>query len=123
MDRSFKSPGHDACSSALGKEPEIKGRQTNRGPSRRLAAMRKTAVHAGVRNIYYTTRQAFARAFDYRRLWSVPGERGQAAYAYAWAAGYGDPQQHKLQKALRRSFPVFLALVGPGLAAGPREAC
>ena len=31
--------------------------------------MKKIAVFADVQNIYYTTRQAYGRQFDYRKLW------------------------------------------------------
>jgi len=63
--------------------------------------MKKIAVFADVQNIYYTTRQAFGRSFDYRRLWRILAGQGDVVYAVAYATERGDAQQHKFQKALR----------------------
>ena len=37
----------------------------------------RTAVFADVQNIYYTTRDAYGRAFDYRKLWQLSAARGR----------------------------------------------
>ena len=62
--------------------------------------MTKIAVFADVQNIYYTTRQAYGRSFNYRRLWSTLSRQGEIVCAYAYATDRGDAQQHKFQKAL-----------------------
>jgi uncharacterized LabA/DUF88 family protein len=64
-------------------------------------SMTKLAVFADVQNIYYTTRQAFGRSFNYRRLWSELSEQGDIVCAYAYATERGDPAQRKFQKALQ----------------------
>lgn len=63
--------------------------------------MRKIAVFADVQNIYYTTRQAFGRSFNYRKLWSILSQQGEIVCANAYATERGDAQQTKFQKALQ----------------------
>jgi uncharacterized LabA/DUF88 family protein len=36
-------------------------------------AVKKIAVFVDVQNIYYTTRQAYGRQFNYRKLWQRTG--------------------------------------------------
>jgi uncharacterized LabA/DUF88 family protein len=54
-----------------------------------------------VQNIYYTTRHAYGRQFDYRRLWKILAESGDIVVANAYATDRGDPGQQKFQSALR----------------------
>ena len=61
----------------------------------------RTALFADVQNIYYTTRDAFGRAFDYRKLWQIVSSQGPITHAFAYAVDRGDPQQKKFQSALR----------------------
>lgn len=62
--------------------------------------MNKIAVFADVQNIYYTTRQAYGRQFDYRALWTRVGEKGEIVSAIAYAIDRGDDRQRKFQNAL-----------------------
>ena len=61
----------------------------------------RTAVFADVQNIYYTTRDAYGRAFDYRKLWQIVSSQGPITHAVAYAIDRGDAQQQKFQSALR----------------------
>ena len=63
--------------------------------------MNKIAVFADVQNIYYTTRQAYQRQFDYRALWRRVAAGGDIVLAVAYAIQRHDPQQLKFQNALR----------------------
>ena len=63
--------------------------------------MKKIAVFADVQNIYYTTRQAFRRQFDYRKLWKRVSTGGEIVLAFAYAIDRGDEKQLKFQSALR----------------------
>lgn len=61
----------------------------------------RIAVFADVQNIYYTTRQAYGRQFNYRLLWEKVSATGQIVTAYAYAIDRGDEGQKKFQSALR----------------------
>ena len=63
--------------------------------------MKKIAIFADVQNIYYTTRQAYGKQFNYRKLWKKIVEQGDIVYAYAYAIDRGDNQQHKFQEVLK----------------------
>lgn len=65
-----------------------------------VADLKRIAVFADVQNIYYTTRQAYDRQFNYRALWKRLGEQGKIVSAYAYAIDRGDSQQQKFQQAL-----------------------
>ena len=54
-----------------------------------------------VQNIYYTTRQAFGRKFDYRKLWQKLTDEFDIVIANAYAIHRGDDQQLKFQNALK----------------------
>lgn len=62
--------------------------------------MKKIAVFADVQNIYYTTRQAYKRQFNYRKLWQQIRQQGEIVTAYAYAIGRADNQQKKFQDVL-----------------------
>ncbi len=62
----------------------------------------KLAIFADVQNIYYTTREAYGRQFDYRRLWQTASVSGDVVTAYAYATERGDESQQKFQHALRQ---------------------
>jgi len=62
--------------------------------------LKNIAIFVDVQNIYYTTRQAYGRQFDYRKLWRRISEQGNIAIARAYAIDRGDEQQKKFQKAL-----------------------
>lgn len=62
--------------------------------------MKKVAVFVDVQNIYYTTKQAFGRSFDYRKFWQrFAGDDLVLANAYAIASN--DDGQRRFQTALR----------------------
>ncbi len=63
--------------------------------------MKKIAVFADVQNIYYTTRQAYGKQFNYRKLWQTIKGQGQIVCAYAYAIDKGDSQQQKFQEVLK----------------------
>ena len=63
--------------------------------------MKKIAIFADVQNIYYTTRQAYGRQFNYRKLWQQISSEGEIVSATAYATQRGDDQQIKFQDALK----------------------
>ena len=63
--------------------------------------MKKIALFADVQNIYYTTRQAYGRQFDYQKLWRRVSSAGEIVSATAYAIDRNDPKQKKFQSALR----------------------
>ena len=63
--------------------------------------MQKTAVFVDVQNIYYTTRDAYKKQFNYRLLWQELMAQGDICLANAYAIERSDDQQHKFQKALK----------------------
>ncbi len=64
--------------------------------------MKKIAVFADVQNIYYTTREAYGRQFDYKKLWQRISAEGEIVLATAYAIDRGDDKQQKFQNALRK---------------------
>lgn len=62
---------------------------------------RRIAVFVDVQNIYYTTRQAYGRQFDYRKLWQRISAEGEIVSAIAYAIHRGDEKQLQFQNALR----------------------
>lgn len=63
--------------------------------------MKKIAIFVDVQNIYYTTRQAYGRQFDYRKLWQRVSTQGEIVAASAYAIARDDDNQRKFQDALR----------------------
>lgn len=63
--------------------------------------MKKIALFADVQNIYYTTRQAYGRQFNYRELWRRISSEGDIVTAIAYATDRGDDGQLKFQDALK----------------------
>ncbi len=63
--------------------------------------MKKIAIFVDVQNIYYTTRQAYGRQFNYRKLWQRISLEGEIVSATAYAIHRGDDQQIKFQDALK----------------------
>ncbi|WP_293266033.1 NYN domain-containing protein [Neptunomonas sp.] len=63
--------------------------------------MKKIAIFVDVQNIYYTTRQAYGRQFNYRKLWERISQQGEIVSATAYAIHRGDDKQHKFQSALK----------------------
>ncbi|MBQ0713367.1 MAG: NYN domain-containing protein [Porticoccus sp.] len=63
--------------------------------------MKKIAIFVDVQNIYYTTRQAYGRQFNYRKLWQRISAEGEVTSATAYAIHRGDDGQLKFQDALK----------------------
>jgi uncharacterized LabA/DUF88 family protein len=63
--------------------------------------VKRIAIFADVQNIYYTTRQAYGRQFDYRKLWQRISSEGKIEAAIAYATHRGDDKQFKFQNALK----------------------
>lgn len=64
--------------------------------------MKKIAIFVDVQNIYYTTRQAYGRQFDYRKLWQRIHNQGEIVSATAYAIQRDDEKQLKFQNALKQ---------------------
>ena len=62
--------------------------------------MKTIAIFAVVQNIYYNTRDAYSRQFNYRELWKQLSSEGKIVIANAYATQKGDDKQQKFQKAL-----------------------
>ena len=61
----------------------------------------KIGVFVDIQNIYYTTRDAFGKSFNYRALWQILSLTGDIIVANAYATDRGDESQKKFQSALR----------------------
>ena len=79
--------------------------------------MKKVAVFVDVQNIYYTTRQAYGRQFNYRKLWQRISAGGEIISATAYAIHRDDEKQLKFQNALKQ-----IGLLGLAELLGPRHA-
>ena len=71
------------------------------GPRPGATGVPRIAIFADVQNIYYTTRHAYQRQFNYRALWERVASQGDIVAAYAYATERGDERQHKFQSALK----------------------
>ncbi|KMT65911.1 NYN domain-containing protein [Catenovulum maritimum] len=63
--------------------------------------MTKIAIFVDVQNIYYTTKQAYNRQFNYRDFWKIVNYQGDIVEATAYAIQRSDDGQHKFQSALK----------------------
>lgn len=61
----------------------------------------RIGVFVDVQNIYYTTRDAFKRSFDYRQFWQYLSQQGNVEIANAYAIASNNDGQRKFQDALR----------------------
>jgi len=62
--------------------------------------VKKIAIFVDVQNIYYTTRQAYGRQFNYRKLWQRVSAGGEIVLANAYAIQRNDEKQLQFQNAL-----------------------
>ena len=62
---------------------------------------KRIALFVDVQNIYYTTRQAYGRQFNYRELWHQISAQGEIVVANAYAIAREDDNQRKFQVALK----------------------
>ena len=67
-----------------------------------MGDMKKIAIFVDVQNIYYTTRQAYGRQFNYKKLWQRISGQGSIVSATAYAIQRDDEKQLKFQNALRQ---------------------
>ncbi|RDB44412.1 NYN domain-containing protein [Halomonas sp. DQ26W] len=63
--------------------------------------MQRVAIFVDVQNVYYTTRQAFGRHFDYHAFWARFAVGHDVVLANAYAIERGDPRQRQFQNILR----------------------
>ena len=63
--------------------------------------LKKIAIFVDVQNIYYTTRQAYGRQFNYKKLWQRISSEGEIVAAMAYAIDRSDDKQLKFQQALK----------------------
>jgi len=63
--------------------------------------LNKIAIFVDVQNIYYTTRDAFGRQFNYREFWKRISVEGEIVSATAYAIQRNDDKQKKFQDALK----------------------
>lgn len=61
------------------------------------------AVFVDVQNIYYTTRDAYQRHFNYTAFWNDISQRGHIRHAFAYAIDRGDSKQRQFQQILRNT--------------------
>lgn len=67
-----------------------------------MNAPTRIAIFVDVQNIYYTTRHAYGRQFNYRRCWQRISQEGEIVSALAYAIHKGDDGQQKFQNALKK---------------------
>ncbi len=63
--------------------------------------MKKVAIFVDVQNIFYTTRQAHGRNFDYNAFWRAATAGREVVSAIAYAIDKGDEKQRQFQNILR----------------------
>ena len=63
--------------------------------------MEKIVVLVDVQNVYYTTRQAFKRNFNYNQFWTLATGGREVVKAFAYAIDRGDQKQYEFQNILR----------------------
>jgi len=63
--------------------------------------VKKIALFVDVQNIYYTTRDTYARQFNYRKFWQLISKQGEIVSAFAYATQRNDDKQIKFQDALK----------------------
>lgn len=64
--------------------------------------VKKIAIFVDVQNIYYTTRQAYGRQFNYRKLWQRVSDEGEIVLANAYAIQPKDNKQLQFQNILNQ---------------------
>ena len=63
--------------------------------------MQSVTIFVDVQNIYYTTKQAFQKHFDYNAFWAKATQNRRVVKAVAYAIGRGDEKQKQFQNILR----------------------
>lgn len=63
--------------------------------------MKKVAIFVDIQNIYYTTKQAYGRNFDYNAFWARISADREVVNAFAYAIDKGDEKQRQFQNILK----------------------
>lgn len=61
----------------------------------------KVSILVDVQNVYYTTRQAYGRNFDYNKFWAEVTHNRTVIKAVAYATDRGDQKQRQFQNILK----------------------
>ena len=63
--------------------------------------MKTVSILVDVQNVYYTTKQAYGRNFDYNKFWAKATKDRRVVKAVAYAIDRGDEKQKQFQNILR----------------------
>lgn len=63
--------------------------------------MQTVSILVDVQNVYYTTKQAFGRNFDYNKFWAQATANRQVMHATAYAIARNDAKQKQFQNILK----------------------
>ncbi len=63
--------------------------------------MQSVSILVDVQNVYYTSKQAFGRNFDYNAFWAVATQNRRVVQASAYATDRGDEKQKQFQNILK----------------------
>lgn len=63
--------------------------------------MESVTILVDVQNVYYTTKQAYNRNFDYNKFWAKATEHRRVVKAFAYATDRGDEKQRQFQNILK----------------------
>lgn len=61
----------------------------------------KVAIFVDIQNVYYTSRQAYGRNFDYNKFWAQATANRKVVQAFCYAIDRGDQKQREFQTILR----------------------
>ncbi len=65
--------------------------------------METVSILVDVQNVYYTTRQAYGRNFDYNTFWAHATKNRKVVNAVAYAIDREDEKQRQFQNILKAS--------------------
>ncbi|HUH57084.1 MAG TPA: NYN domain-containing protein, partial [Pseudomonadales bacterium] len=63
--------------------------------------METVSILVDVQNVYYTTKEAFGRNFDYNKFWAQATHNRQVVKAVAYAIDRSDEKQRQFQNILK----------------------
>ncbi|MFT7560479.1 MAG: uncharacterized LabA/DUF88 family protein [Flavobacteriales bacterium] len=66
-----------------------------------LIMMETVSILVDVQNVYYTTKQAYGRNFDYNKFWANATKNRKVVRAVAYAIDRGDKKQKQFQNILK----------------------
>ena len=61
----------------------------------------KVAIFVDIQNVYYTSRQAYGRNFDFNKFWAQATANREVVQAFCYAIDRGDQKQREFQTILR----------------------